>query len=104
MSQQTLNVERFGESQTVRPDGSGYEELDELADGGTVAGLTLDDLIACQYVNCVRPCAKPAKPTSTTARAGRQKRKNRLAFHKMEKKSRIQPPEPDEEVKKLRRK
>ena len=79
------------------------EDLAELADGGTVAGLTLDD-VDRMSVRELRQALREARETNVAQQqvlAGKDEKINELAT-KLEKKSRIQPPEPDEEVKKLR--
>ncbi|EOY4398214.1 DUF3102 domain-containing protein [Escherichia coli] len=79
------------------------EDLAELADGGTVAGLTLDD-VDRMSVRELRQALREARETNAAQQqvvAGKDEKINELAT-KLEKKSRIQPPEPDEEVKKLR--
>ncbi|GDO99240.1 DUF3102 domain-containing protein [Escherichia coli] len=79
------------------------EELDELADGGTVAGLTLDD-VDRMSVRELRQALREARETHTAQQkvlAGKDQKINELAT-KLEKKSRLQPPPPDEELKKLR--
>ncbi|EKI8620555.1 DUF3102 domain-containing protein [Escherichia coli] len=79
------------------------EELAELADGGTVAGLTLDD-VDRMSVRELRQALREARETNAAQQrvlADKNEKINELAT-KLEKKSRIQPPEPDEEVKKLR--
>ncbi|EML2646398.1 DUF3102 domain-containing protein [Citrobacter freundii] len=79
------------------------EELDALADGGTVAGATLDDID--------RMTSRELKAALREARETNAAQQRVLAYKyekidslstKLEKKSRIQPPKPDEEVKKLR--
>lgn len=79
------------------------EDLAELADGGTVAGLTLDD-VDRMSVRELRQALREARETNAAQQqvlAGKDEKINELAT-RLEKKSRIQPPEPDEEVKKLR--
>ncbi|EKR7615304.1 DUF3102 domain-containing protein [Escherichia coli] len=79
------------------------EELASLADGGTVAGLTLDDIDRMTSRE-LRQALREARETNAAQQqvlAGKDEKINELAT-RLEKKSRIQPPEPDEEVKKLR--
>ncbi|MCE9905000.1 DUF3102 domain-containing protein [Hafnia paralvei] len=79
------------------------ESLAELADGGTVAGLTLDDVdrMSCREL---RQSLREARETNSAQQrvlADKNEKIDTLST-KLEKKSRIQPPKPDEEVKKLR--
>ncbi|CZX73907.1 DUF3102 domain-containing protein [Enterobacter hormaechei subsp. hoffmannii] len=79
------------------------EELAQLADGGTVAGLTLDD-VDRMSVRELRQSLREARETSAAQQrvlADKNEKIDSLST-KLEKKSRIQPPKPDEEVKKLR--
>ena len=79
------------------------EDLAELADGGTVAGLTLDD-VDRMSVRELRQALREARETNAAQQqvlAGKDEKINELAT-KLEKKSRLQPPPPDEELKKLR--
>ncbi|EIJ5166977.1 DUF3102 domain-containing protein [Salmonella enterica] len=79
------------------------EELAELADGGTVAGLTLDD-VDRMSVRELRQSLREARETNAAQQrvlADKNEKIDTLST-KLEKKSRIQPPKPDEEVKKLR--
>ncbi|HAW1187107.1 TPA: DUF3102 domain-containing protein [Escherichia coli] len=79
------------------------EELDELADGGTVAGLTLDD-VDRMSVRELRQALREARETNAAQQrvlADKNEKIDSLST-RLEKKSRIQPPKPDEEVKKLR--
>ena len=59
------------------------EELAQLADGGTVAGLTLDDV---DRMSVRELCQSLREARETNAAQQRvladKKRKNRLAFHK----------------------
>lgn len=76
------------------------EELDELADGGTVAGLTLDD-VDRMSVRELRQALREARETNAAQQrvlADKNEKIDSLST-RLEKKSRIQPPEPDEEVK-----
>ncbi|HAX1635685.1 TPA: DUF3102 domain-containing protein [Escherichia coli] len=79
------------------------EELAELADGGTVAGLTLDD-VDRMSVRELRQALREARETNAAQQrvlADKNEKIDSLST-RLEKKSRIQPPKPDEEVKKLR--
>ncbi|EPU4742192.1 DUF3102 domain-containing protein [Escherichia coli] len=79
------------------------ENLAELADGGTVAGLTLDD-VDRMSVRELRQALREARETNAVQQrvlADKNEKIDSLST-RLEKKSRIQPPEPDEEVKKLR--
>ena len=79
------------------------EELAELAEGGTVAGLTLDD-VERMSVRELKVALREARETNAAQQrvlADKNEKIDTLST-KLEKKSRIQPPKPDEEVKKLR--
>lgn len=79
------------------------EELAQLADGGTVAGLTLDD-VDRMSVRELRQSLREARETNAAQQrvlADKNEKIDSLST-KLEKKSRIQPPKPDEEVKKIR--
>lgn len=79
------------------------EDLAELADGGTVAGLTLDD-VDRMSVRELRQALREARETNAAQQrvlADKNEKIDALST-RLEKKSRIQPPEPDEELKKLR--
>lgn len=79
------------------------EELAELAEGGTVAGMTLDD-IDRMSVRELRKALRESRETNAAQQrvlADKNEKIDSLST-KLEKKSRIQPPKPDEEVKKLR--
>ncbi|HBU9630370.1 TPA: DUF3102 domain-containing protein [Escherichia coli] len=79
------------------------EELAELADGGTVAGMTLDD-VDRMSVRELRQALREARETNAAQQrvlADKNEKIDSLST-RLEKKARIQPPEPDEEVKKLR--
>ncbi|HGN9246528.1 TPA: DUF3102 domain-containing protein [Proteus mirabilis] len=79
------------------------EELSELADGGTVAGLTLDD-VDRMSVRELRQALREARETNAAQQrvlADKNEKIDSLST-RLEKKSRIQPPKPDEEVKQLR--
>ncbi|MFS8164020.1 DUF3102 domain-containing protein [Escherichia coli] len=79
------------------------EELSELADGGTVAGLTLDD-VDRMSVRELRQALREARETNAAQQRVLADKNEKIdsLFTRLEKKSRIQPPKPDEEVKKLR--
>lgn len=79
------------------------EELAELVGGGTVAGLTLDD-VDRMSVRELRQALREARETNAAQQrvlADKNEKIDSLST-RLEKKSRIQLPEPDEEVKKLR--
>lgn len=79
------------------------ESLTELADGGTVAGLTLDevDRMSCRELRQALREARETNAAQQRVLADKNEKIDSLST-KLEKKSRIQPPKPDEEVKKLR--
>lgn len=79
------------------------EDLAELAGGGTVAGLTLDDVdrMSCRELKAALRDARENAAAQQRVLADKNEKIDELAT-KLEKKSRIQPPKPDEEVKKLR--
>nr|WP_252363625.1 hypothetical protein [Escherichia coli] len=79
------------------------EELDALADGGTVAGATLDDIdrMTSRELKAALREARETNAAQQQVLAGKDEKINELAT-KLEKKSRLQPPPPDEELKKLR--
>ncbi|HHT4768635.1 MULTISPECIES: DUF3102 domain-containing protein [Enterobacterales] len=79
------------------------DELAELADGGTVAGLTLDDVerMSCRELKAALREARETNSAQQRVLADKNEKIDALST-KLEKKSRIQPPKPDEEVKKLR--
>ena len=79
------------------------ESLTELADGGTVAGLTLDevDRMSCRELRQALREARETNAAQQRVLADKNEKFDSLST-KLEKKSRIQPPKPDEEVKKLR--
>ncbi|MFT8211467.1 MAG: DUF3102 domain-containing protein [Symbiopectobacterium sp.] len=79
------------------------EELAQLADGGTVAGLTLDDVdrMSCRELKAALREARETNAAQQRVLADKNEKIDSLST-KLEKKSRIQPPKPDEEVKKLR--
>lgn len=79
------------------------EELSELAEGGTIAGLTLDDIDRMTSRE-LRAALRESRETNSAQQrvlADKNEKIDALST-KLEKKSRIQPPKPDEEVKKLR--
>ncbi|WP_054181122.1 MULTISPECIES: DUF3102 domain-containing protein [Enterobacteriaceae] len=79
------------------------EELDALADGGTVAGATLDDIdrMTSRELKAALREARETNAAQQRVLADKNEKIDSLST-KLEKKSRIQPPRPDEEVKKLR--
>lgn len=79
------------------------EELDVLADGGTVAGATLDDIdrMTSRELKAALREARETNAAQQRVLADKNEKIDSLST-KLEKKSRIQPPKPDEEVKKLR--
>lgn len=79
------------------------EDLVELADGGTIAGMSLDDIDRMTSRE-LRAALREARETNAAQQrvlADKNEKIDSLST-KLEKKSRIQPPKPDEEVKKLR--
>lgn len=79
------------------------ESLAELADGGTVAGLTLDDVdrMSCRELRQALREARETNAAQQRVLADKNEKIDTLST-KLEKKSRLQPPKPDEEVKRLR--
>lgn len=79
------------------------EELDALADGGTVAGATLDDIdrMTSRELKAALREARETNAAQQRVLADKNEKIDTLST-RLEKKSRIQPPKPDEEVKKLR--
>ncbi|EPS1154519.1 DUF3102 domain-containing protein [Escherichia coli] len=79
------------------------EELDVLADGGTVAGATLDDIdrMTSRELKAALREARETNAAQQRVLADKNEKIDSLST-RLEKKSRIQPPKPDEEVKKLR--
>ncbi|ELN4141193.1 DUF3102 domain-containing protein [Klebsiella pneumoniae] len=79
------------------------EELDALADGGTVAGATLDDIdrMTSRELKAALREARETNAAQQRVLADKNEKIDSLST-KLEKKSRIQPPKPDEDVKKLR--
>ncbi|MCX9038968.1 DUF3102 domain-containing protein [Citrobacter portucalensis] len=79
------------------------DDLDALADGGTIAGATIDE-IDRMSVRELRQSLRESRENAAAQQrilADKNEKIDELAT-KLEKKSRIQPPKPDEEVKKLR--
>lgn len=80
------------------------ESLAELADGGTVAGLTLDDVdrMSCREL---RQALREARETNTAQQRVLTDKNQKIddLTTKLDKKSRIQPPPPDQEAEKLRK-
>ncbi|AVX39785.1 DUF3102 domain-containing protein [Yersinia massiliensis] len=79
------------------------DDLVELADGGTVAGMTLDDIdrMTSRELKAALREARETNSAQQRVLADKNEKIDVLST-KLEKKSRIQPPKPDEEVKKLR--
>ncbi|GCU11583.1 TPA: DUF3102 domain-containing protein [Klebsiella pneumoniae] len=79
------------------------EELDALADGGTVAGATLDDIdrMTSRELKAALREARETNAAQQRVLVDKNEKIDSLST-KLEKKSRIQPPRPDEEVKKMR--
>ena len=79
------------------------DDLVELADGGTVAGMTLDDIdrMTSRELKAALREARETNSAQQRVLADKNEKIDALST-KLEKKSRIQPPKPDEEVKKLR--
>ncbi|EDW0211554.1 DUF3102 domain-containing protein [Salmonella enterica subsp. enterica] len=79
------------------------EDLVELADGGTIAGMSLDDIdrMTSRELKAVLREARETNAAQQRVLADKNEKIDSLST-KLEKKSRIQPPKPDEEVKKLR--
>lgn len=80
------------------------EFLAELADGGTIAGLTLDDVdrMSCREL---RQSLREARETNTAQQRVLTDKNQKIddLTTKLDKKSRIQPPPPDQEAEKLRK-
>ncbi|MDY4378666.1 DUF3102 domain-containing protein [Pectobacterium brasiliense] len=80
------------------------ESLAELADGGTVAGLTLDDVdrMSCREL---RQALREARETNTAQQRVLTDKNQKIddLTTKLDKKSRIQPPPPNQEAEKLRK-
>ncbi|HBL0733703.1 TPA: DUF3102 domain-containing protein [Citrobacter freundii] len=79
------------------------EDLAELADGGTIAGMSLDDIdrMTSRELKAALREARETNSAQQRVLADKNEKIDALST-KLEKKSRIQPPKPDEEVKKLR--
>ena len=79
------------------------EDLVELADGGTIAGMSLDDIdrMTSRELKAALREARETNAAQQRVLADKIEKIDSLST-KLEKKSRIQPPKPDEEVKKLR--
>ncbi|EPS1205740.1 DUF3102 domain-containing protein [Serratia marcescens] len=79
------------------------EDLAELADGGTIAGISLDDIdrMTSRELKAALREARETNAAQQRVLADKNEKIDSLST-KLEKKSRIQPPKPDEEVKKLR--
>lgn len=78
-------------------------DLVELADGGTIAGMSLDDIdrMTSRELKAALREARETNAAQQRVLADKNEKIDSLST-KLEKKSRIQPPKPDEEVKKLR--
>lgn len=78
-------------------------DLVELADGGTIAGMSLDDIdrMTSRELKAALREARETNAAQQRVLADKNEKIDTLST-KLEKKSRIQPPKPDEEVKKLR--
>lgn len=79
------------------------EDLVELADGGTIAGMSLDDIdrMTSRELKAALREARETNAAQQRVLADKNEKIDTLST-KLEKKSRIQLPKPDEEVKKLR--
>ena len=79
------------------------KDLAELADGGTIAGMSLDDIdrMTSRELKAALREARETNAAQQRVLADKNEKIDSLST-KLEKKSRIQPPKPDEEVKKLR--
>lgn len=79
------------------------EDLVELADGGTIAGMSLDDIdrMTSRELKAALREARETNAAQQRVLADKNEKIDSLST-RLEKKSRIQPPKPDEEVKKLR--
>ena len=78
-------------------------DLVELADGGTIAGMSLDDIdrMTSRELKAALREARETNAAQQRVLADKNEKIDSLST-RLEKKSRIQPPKPDEEVKKLR--
>jgi len=79
------------------------DELAGLKDGGTLAGMTLDDIdrMTSRELKAALREARETNAAQQRVLADKNEKIDTLST-KLEKKARIQPPKPDEEVKKLR--
>ncbi|EJB1248248.1 DUF3102 domain-containing protein [Salmonella enterica] len=79
------------------------EDLVELADGGTIAGMSLDDIdrMTSRELKAALREARETNAAQQRVLADKNEKIDSLST-KLEKNSRIQPPKPDEDVKKLR--
>ncbi|HII3215424.1 TPA: DUF3102 domain-containing protein [Citrobacter freundii] len=79
------------------------EDLVELADGGTIAGMSLDDIdrMTSRELKAALREARETNAAQQRVLADKNEKIDSLST-KLEKKSRIQPPKPDDELKKLR--
>ncbi|MCQ7061424.1 DUF3102 domain-containing protein, partial [Escherichia coli] len=75
------------------------EDLAELADGGTIAGMSLDDIdrMTSRELKAALREARETNSAQQRVLADKNEKIDALST-KLEKKSRIQPPKPDEEV------
>ncbi|MFJ5507712.1 DUF3102 domain-containing protein [Pectobacterium jejuense] len=80
------------------------EDLAELADGGTVAGMTLDDIDRMTSRE-LKAALREARETNTAQQRVLTDKNQKIddLTTKLDKKSRIQPPPPDQEAEKLRK-
>ncbi|MCV9878836.1 DUF3102 domain-containing protein [Brenneria izbisi] len=80
------------------------EELAELADGGTIAGMTLDDIdrMTSRELKAALREARETNAAQQRVLTDKNQKIDDLST-KLEKKSRIQPPAPDQEAEKLRK-
>lgn len=78
--------------------------LSELADGGTVAGMTLDDIDRMTSRE-LKAALREARETNTAQQRVLTDKNQKIddLTTKLDKKSRIQPPPPDQEAEKLRK-
>ena len=75
------------------------EDLVELADGGTIAGMSLDDIdrMTSRELKAALREARETNAAQQRVLADKNEKIDSLST-RLEKKSRIQPPKPDEEV------
>ncbi|MEL4887855.1 DUF3102 domain-containing protein [Pectobacterium betavasculorum] len=80
------------------------EDLAELADGGTVAGMTLDDIDRMTSRE-LKTALREARETNTAQQRVLTDKNQKIddLTTRLDKKSRIQPPPPDQEAEKLRK-